>query len=954
MIDEDSSPEPSDGGGGVEGSFEQGEVRYERQGLLGQGGMGRVYAARDSLLRRQVALKVAATPELAGRLAREAWITAQLEHPGIVAVYDAGETDGQNWYTMRLIRGRTLRERVAACPDLAARLQLMPHLHAACQAVAYAHSMGIVHRDLKPSNIMVGEFGETQVADWGLARPVDDSMADWRRIVDEDAQPDVSGTPRYMSPEQARGAPAGFASDVYCLGAVLHELLAGEEPPPHTGRALNPETLPAEAPRELVAIARRSLQPDSAARYPSAAELAADLDRWLSGRRVHAHEYQPLELLSRLVRAWRAPLAVGAIAFVGLGTVVGYAVHRSGEERAATEASLAVALTQQALAALADDRLPEAHVLAAHALLLGPSPEARGVLAGTAHTNAERVWELALPEACRHTGVLSSDTATLACHAAGKLELWSLDPLERRASLDLTVVEVPVWIGPRLLVATAESMAWVEAGKVVAVVPGGGWRPQSDGTNAFATRGADARSLTPDGGVLDFKICLATRSTTVVAAGELFVGCDDGVLRSYDPQGGPTSELRLGDRPAWSTVSGYPGGLLVGWLQGGVQALEPRTGVWGALLPGFSGSVVALQSVPGTALVLALGESGGPRIWNPDVDAWVGSLPARVSRMFPASNRGEVLLLGDTLQLWRVAATPRPAALHFGSGLSQAVISPSGEALAVALGSGDIVERRLSDGRALRRWHWSEGVAKAVTYLSDEVLLGAAMGAPGRFLGPGDASRSISAGHVLRRLGYFSSGRAWALDYRDAVLAVSFPEGDVSTQVVGPSPFDGSSSPDGGRAVILDNLGGVWASEGGAWVELRRVPDAVAVDIGNGGSPLVTALPREVCIDAHCVSIPEDVVDVAVSTDRVAVATLSGGVWLLDLRTGETVAVLRGHTSRVSSVEFGPDGDWLVSGSWDGTARLWDIHELDMPAEALIERARRVWGLGLEDAQRER
>ena len=111
--------------------------RYERRGLIGRGGMGRVYAAQDRHLRRDVAMKVADTPELSRRLSREARITAQLEHPGIVAVYDAGlGEDGRPWYTMRLIRGRTLAGELSRCPDLAARLRLLGHFQDACQAVA--------------------------------------------------------------------------------------------------------------------------------------------------------------------------------------------------------------------------------------------------------------------------------------------------------------------------------------------------------------------------------------------------------------------------------------------------------------------------------------------------------------------------------------------------------------------------------------------------------------------------------------------------------------------------------------------------------------------------------------------------------------------------------------------------------------------------------------------------
>ncbi|MDP2306834.1 MAG: serine/threonine-protein kinase [Pseudomonadota bacterium] len=954
--DQDSSPAPSDPGDGPgqtgRAAVEPDAPRYERQGLIGRGGMGRVYAARDARLRRQVALKVAATPELADRLAREAWITAQLEHPGIVAVYDAGETEGQAWYTMRLIRGRTLRERLAACPDLGARIELLPHLHAACQAVAYAHSMGIVHRDLKPSNIMVGEFGETQVADWGLATPLDEALPDWKRIVSPAG--DVSGTPRYMSPEQARGAPASRASDVFGLGAALYELLAGHAPPGEPGVPPDADALPGQVPRELVAIARRCLRADPAARYPTAGELAADLGRWLSGQRVHAHEYRPTELLARLVRAWRIPLTVGGIALLALAAVVVVAVERTARERAAAEGNLAVALTRQALAALLEERLPEAHVLAAHALRFGPSPEARGILAATRRNTAELVWRVPLPPGCRHGGVLAPDAETLACRADGKLEIWGIDPLVRRAVLDLSVVEDPVWVGERLLVATPDALLWIEEGVVVGTTPGAGWWPLASGEVAFATRGPAGRRLLPDGEGVDFEMCWANRSTTRVVAGELVVGCDDGFLRSYGPDGALRLELPLGERPAWSAVREAAGGLLVGRLDGDVQALALPEGRWTPPLRGLSRSVLALQPIPGTPGVLVLGERGGPRIWNTEAAGWAGSLPAGASRMFPGTRAGEVLLLGDTLQLWRVSATPRPTVLSYGTGASQVTPSPDGESLAVALGAGEIVERRLADGHELRRWTWGDGVAKCVAYAEDGLLVAAAMGAPGQVLGPSEEIRPLELGAVLRRAGRLADGTVWAFAYTDAAFLVAPRTRRVTTQATGPGLFDGSSSPDGGTAALLDTRGGVWLLEGTTWREARRMADAVAVDVGEGGAPLVVARRREVCIEERCYAVDDDIIDVAFSGDRVAVATLRGDVSLLDAGTGERLALLRGHAARVSSVEFGPGGEWLVSGSWDGTARLWDLGGLDEPAEALITRSERAWGLGLDEAMRSR
>lgn len=954
-----SAPAPSDPGqseqDASDAAFDKEAARYQRQGLLGQGGMGRVYAARDVRLRRQVALKVAATPELAGRLAREAWITAQLEHPGIVAVYDAGETDGQTWYTMRLIRGLTLRERLGGCEGLSGRLALLPHLHAACQAVAYAHSMGIVHRDLKPSNIMVGEFGETQVADWGLACPVDAAMADWRRLVSSAGPPAPgAGTPRYMSPEQARGEPGGRASDVFCLGAALYEMLSGKTPPDEAGVPPDLGAMPSEVPRELVAIVRQCLQIDPSARYPTAAELAADLERWLAGRRVLAHEYEPSELLGRLLRAWRAPITVGGFAAIVLLIVVALAVERSARERLAAEANLAVALTEQALAALADERLPEAHVLAANALKFGPSARARGVLVATSHSNAELVWQLPLPERCQHSGVVAPDAARLACRGEGKLEIWALHPLVREISLDLEVVEAPVWVGDRLLVATPSNLVWIEGGVVRGSTPSEGWGPLTDNEVAFAVRGSLARSLRPDGGSVEFPICASTRPTTVVAAGELVVGCDDGQLRSYGPDGQLLWSLPLDERPAWSTVRGWAAGLLVGRLDGGVQALSLPERRWGQRLPGSPRAVRGLQPVPGTSLVLALGELGGPRVWNTSADAWAGSLPARATRMFGGAGDGEVLLLGESLQLWRVADTPRPSEFHFETGISQVVFSPSAEELAVALGRGDVVERRLDDGRESRRWRWADGVAKCVAYGNNRLLLGAAMGEPAQILGPASETRPVDSAHHLRRAGRLNDGRLWALSYGDAAFLVDPADGSVRSQPVGRGAFDGSSSPNGGSAAILDVRGGVWLLERDTWREVSQVTDAIAVDVGDGGTPLVVARSRDVCVAARCAEIGDDIVDIAWSGAHVAVGTKSGEVWLLDEDVREVLAVLPGHTGRVSSVEFAPDGLSLVSGSWDGMARVWDLREIAMPAEALIERSQRAWGLGLDEALRSR
>jgi hypothetical protein len=403
------------------------DARYAREGLLGRGGMGLVYLARDTRLDRAVALKEAARDgDTAARLAREARVTAGLEHPGIVTVHDSGTTaEGRPSYTMRLLRGRPLSTVLAEAGDRSARLLLLRHYLTACQAVAYAHAEGVIHRDLKPANIMVGRFGETQVVDWGLATRSGEGAppgSGHARDAGDTATGSVLGTPAYMSPEQARGEALGPASDVWSLGAVLYAVLTGKRPRGEgTGddvlaRAKSgelPDLRGLDAPPELLAILERALAAEPGARYANAGVLATDVAAYLDGRRVEAHRYTSWELLARLVRAWRAPLAVAGVAGVAMLALAGawtvslarerdrvLAAEREAREALAVfDASLAQALIAEARGAMAEGASGVAAVLAGHAVALDAAPEAWGVLSGVAlETRAEFVGEAALPQ----------------------------------------------------------------------------------------------------------------------------------------------------------------------------------------------------------------------------------------------------------------------------------------------------------------------------------------------------------------------------------------------------------------------------------------------------------------------------------------------------------------------------------------------------------------------------
>ena len=212
---------------------------YVRIDEYARGGLGRIIRARDQRTGRSVAIKemLADNTDAGARFVREAMVTANLQHPAIVPVYEVGQwPDGKPFYAMKLVRGRALSDEIAAIADLDGRLGLLSHVAAVADALAYAHGERVIHRDLKPQNVLVGAFGETVVIDWGLARGLDeaDSTAPPHFASAAHGQTHVGailGTPSYMAPEQARGERADERTDVYAIGAILYHVLAGR--PPH-------------------------------------------------------------------------------------------------------------------------------------------------------------------------------------------------------------------------------------------------------------------------------------------------------------------------------------------------------------------------------------------------------------------------------------------------------------------------------------------------------------------------------------------------------------------------------------------------------------------------------------------------------------------------------------------------------------------------------------------------
>jgi WD40 repeat protein/serine/threonine protein kinase len=326
---------------------------YRVLDVLGRGAMGVVYRARQRNLDRLVAVKMLtaglfAEPAVRQRFATEARAAASLNHPNIVTLHDWGEHGGCPYFSMELLPGGSLADLVR--PGPIAPLRAAEIIAIAARAIHYAHQRNIVHRDLKPANILLDAEGLPKVADFGLAKALDQNEA-------LTLSGQILGTPGYMAPEQAAGASdqAGGAGDIYGLGAVLYHLLTGR--PPFQGASVwetlqqvndsepaPPRSVNPAVPEDLEVIVLKSLQKRPADRYTTAAELADDLGRWQRGEPIHARRASSLQRLDKWSR--RNPALAGSLLLLAasllVGSVVslwfGFAAAQSSREASAARA----------------------------------------------------------------------------------------------------------------------------------------------------------------------------------------------------------------------------------------------------------------------------------------------------------------------------------------------------------------------------------------------------------------------------------------------------------------------------------------------------------------------------------------------------------------------------------------------------------------------------------------
>ena len=914
--------------------------RYERVGVLGAGGMGRVYLARDRWLGRMVALKEAHDAGLAGRLAREVRVTAGLEHPGIVTVYDEGRgADGRPFYTMRLMRGRPLAQVLAERPGLAARLELLGHYLDACYAMAYAHAQGVIHRDLKPENIMVGAFGETQVVDWGLARRLDDGGAE-----DADAgvtrQGAVLGTPAYMSPEQARGEPADRRADVWGLGAVLHEVLAGAPPPREAPSGARGATaargaLGREVPAELAAIVARTLAEDPDERYPDAGALAEDVAAFLAGRRVDAHRYSALEIGLRFARAWRVPLMVAGVALGVIAALVIVGALRLQEQRdravaAEGEALAALAVADRYLAAAlvaqaraADDRGAHAvkEVLAAHALRLVDSPEARGVLAGArAAGRPARLQAAPLPE-CYPAVVLAVDDVVCADgevirRLRGGAEVWRVR--SARAVREMRAEGERLWVVAHGFDLTTRSLATGEAlAEPWELVSFNTSRALPVRTGSLGEGAAQLRFREVCGGAFPIGVAGEIDGARVVL-------CSDGRSGRAEGAAMPALEhtLDLEAFVSFTHLEVTPGvrRAIVAGARGRVGVLDLTTGEQWAQAPSQPNAVRRLAVAPAGDRAAIVRERGGVELVAlPDLRP-LGSIPASGVRDLRLAGDGTVVIAdGHAVARWAPPTEPRPAILADAHGLSGAVFSPDGRALVTTHGEGQAVVWELSTGSRRHVLRVSTGTVKSGAFLGDGgrfVLADAGASSPGPQvydLASGALAwqlsrRDLAGWHAERGGGDVPPqgmlGRRVAVLAGEVVLFAPYSPGLLAVDVgadalVAPAGCpviewqDLAGAPGGQRAALVSVDGAVWVIEAGSPPRCRAAP-------APGG-----AVAADVSADGQVVAVGGRGFLARIEGAEAVWSVTHPGVWPLD-------------------VAISPDGRWIASAGPDEAARVWE------------------------------
>ncbi len=910
--------------------------RYSLISQHARGGMGQVLLVHDRHLNRDVAFKEllprldeatsADTPirhsaALTARFLQEARITGQLEHPAIVPVYELGHrSDGTLYYTMKLVKGKTLLQAIKDCTALGDRLALLGNFMDLCHAIAYAHSRDVIHRDIKPGNVMVGQFGETVVLDWGLAKVKDkpdinsEDIEESTQALSQNADvalPNTAygralGTPHYMPPEQAHGwiDEIDERSDVYSLGAVLYEILTGVTP--FTGRSTREiiqkrrtseprrllEAAP-DAPPALASICDKAMSTDKSRRYQSAIEMAEDVKRFIDGSLVKAYTYSLREMMAYYYRRNRALVNIAAVSSLSLLAVGVYsylsilhAKNREHEQRVIAERTAyfnQLALTQE---------------------YIGRQDYAMANKTMNATHSAQRGWE------------------------------WGY--LKNRANPDLWTVN------------TAPEQVCI-----VAFSPDGATLVTASNTGvlqSWDTETGQARvTFSPAAPVPAAQPRFNAGGDLLVTAGQ------DEAVRIWDVNTGSLKH-RLSTNLGQATCAEFsPDGTEVaaGFSNGSVQFWDAQSGAPHEQLQATTGRCSKVLYAPGGAAVITVSEQQEVTVWNRAGLAERFRIPGRDAvlspdgRVLAAVQGGSVAvsLLENGALLQTLKGEGEIQRLRFDHAGNRVLTGASdGQARLYDLQTGSLVraysgtESALWDKASFDEVAFAEGDSIVLAWGRNNICLAWDLATGNRL------NRVAAAGMTVTILDFAQDGRRVTVASSETFFQCFDPLYQTGRRLLKEGnlqeTFHASACPATGRIALSSTAEHRVFSANPAEPALVLASTQLHTNItippafSDDGSRMLVlsdafcpslwdaALTRQVLLQGHA----DGVTGFAFAPDAAKAATASwdatARMW--DTASGQCLSTLEGHADALMSVAFSPDGAQVLTASLDNTAALWD------------------------------